>query len=408
MRTYWFLLLAVTSLILFGCASKTSEKSENNSTDITPIGSLKERQMSEIKECSSKPNKKEQEKCYDEFIKEKMRFKTAKQALQEIDDAANKDNSLRLACHDIVHAVGRETYRRFNNSIPDAFEQCVQTCHAGCYHGAIQAFFLGESYQDPATNGRELSKSKALQDNYDSHVTIAQMKEKVKIACKELEGDTKGNFQCLHGMGHAILFYVDNNLNLSLDICDELGTYFEKESCYGGIFMENVVSVNKDTRWIKLDSPLYPCDSIGNKYRYQCYLMQTSVMIEIFGEDIEKLANTCKNAEGHVNTCFKSLGRDRSNYIRINSDAPYEDLKKIDYEYKREYISGLIYALLDNTWDGYYAFPFCSKLGDYKDYCYRDAISYLNINLGTPKEEIKESCNLHAPSEDKQYCVDRI
>lgn len=392
MRSYWFLLLGITLLLFFGCTSKTSEKSEKNSTDMTPIESLKERQMSEIKECTNKPNKKEQEKCYNQFISEKMHFKTTKKVLQELDEAANNDNGLRLSCHDIVHAIGRETYKRFNSSIPDAFRECSQTCHAGCYHGAIQGFFLGESYQD----------------GYDPHVTIAQMKDKVKVACKELEGNTKENFQCLHGMGHAIQFYVDNNLTLSLGICDALGSYFEKESCYGGIFMENVVSVNKDTRWIKLDSPLYPCDSIGNKYRYQCYLMQTSVMIEIFGEDIEKMSDTCKEAEGHVNTCFKSFGRDRSNYIRIKSDAPYEDLKKIDDGYKRDYISGLIYALLDNTWNGHYAFPFCSKLGDYKDYCYRDAIGYLNINLGTPKEEIKESCNLHAPGEDKQYCIDRI
>ena len=395
MRPYWFLLLGIVLLLLFGCANakKDTNKIKNETISDTKSESLKEREMSEIKECSERPTKKEQEKCYDQFIKEKMHFKTAKQALQEIDDAANKDNSLRLSCHDIVHAIGRETYRKFNNSIPDAFNECVQTCHAGCYHGAIQAFFLGDSYQD----------------DYDPHVTIAQMKEKVKVACKELEDDTKENFQCLHGMGHAIQFYVDNNLTLSLDICDALDTSFQKESCYGGIFMENVVSVNKETRWIRLESPLYPCDGIDSKYRYQCYLMQTSVMIEIFGEDIEKMSDTCKKAGEHVNTCFKSLGRDRSNYIRIKNDAPYEDLKKLDEEYKKDYISGLIYALLDNTWNGYYAFPFCSKLdNELKDYCYRDAISYLNINLGTPKDQIRESCNLHAPEEDKQYCTNRL
>ncbi len=408
MKIYKFLLILIIALLVFGCIgtnnindkinnrqNKTNFTSQVNATELVNPDKLKERPISEILECQKENSKREQERCYDNFIKDKMNFKTTKELLQEMDEAANNNDNLRLSCHDFAHAIGRNTYRKFNNSIPAAFSQCVQTCHAGCYHGAIQSFFLGDNYQQQS----------------DDHVTLVQMREKVKLACKPLEGNVKELFQCLHGMGHAILYYVDNNLTLALSICDELKTDYQRQSCYGGEFMENVVSVNKETRQIKLDSPLYPCNSLEEKYKYQCYLMQTSVMMEIFGDNTDKMVESCDKADnGYIETCFKSLGRDRSNHFRIKNDLPFQDIKKIDKKYKMDYVSGLIYALLDNTWNGYYAFPFCSKLDDkdLKDNCYRTAINYLSLNLDTSKEDIKKSCEEHTPSEDKNYCLERV
>jgi hypothetical protein len=122
--------------------------------------------------------------------------------------------------------------------------------------------------------------------------------------------------------------------------------------------------------------------------------------------------DTCEAADsGYVGTCFVSFGRDRSNYFRIGSDRPYRDLEKIDSrEYEIEYVRGLIYALLDNTWDGFYAFPFCSGIGNQlqdaglKEECYRMATNYLRVNLATAPEAVRQSCEMHAPVGDREFC----
>jgi len=404
----FFIVFLFLGLLLGGCSSYSRSSSISNNKTVSDDQVLfdntdalsKEKKMTEILECTKNNDKVELEKCYDSFIREKFSFKTTKQLIEELDSDANTDDELRLLCHDIAHAIGRNTFYKFNKSIPSAFEQCVQTCHAGCYHGVIQGFFLGEDYQK----------------EYDSHITIAEMKEKIKMACKPLELNIKENFQCLHGMGHAIQFYVDNNLTIALDICDTLSKNYDRNSCYGGVFMENIVSVNKETRQIKLDSPLYPCDNLDEKYKYQCYLMQTSIMIEIFGENPDKIIDACKKADkDYVQTCFISFGRDRSNYVRIKSELPYDDIKKIDDEYQMKYMAGLIYALVDNTWSGYYAFPFCSKLDEdkgfdkkLKDGCYTLAINYLKGAMAKSKEEVMRDCENNAPSNDRSYCIEKI
>ncbi|MBI2079377.1 hypothetical protein HYT84_01320 [Candidatus Micrarchaeota archaeon] len=412
------IVILVLLILIFGCIQKeqvTKEKNNNieNSTSISTktdnkngkVSSVEASEKKKVKEeiefpnfnmgniilCNKLKTTAEKLECYDGFIKEKIDSQTPKELLAELDGAANLDPTLRYMCHEVAHAIGRNTYLKNSGDLSKSFEECVQTCHSGCFHGAVQMLFRKDW------------------DGTDSHLEEDEIREKVKTAC-DLNQEPRFKFQCVHGLGHAVQFYLDNDIFKAVEFCDELNGTWEKDSCYSGAFMENSVSLNKESRHIKADDPHYPCDKLDEKYKKRCYMTQTTLMLEISKWNITKVIGDCKGAGNYTEDCYNSLGRDRSNEIRINKTGPYKDMKKVDWKYQPNYMRGMIAALVDNTWDGFYAFPFCAKLENeqltyLKDRCYKMATDYLSINLKIEKDKIRESCGKHAPVKDQYLCL---
>src|SRR5215469_12823791 len=172
-----------------------------------------------IKECLSTPRSAE---CLDNLFREALKTHSTLEVLQLIDRFEAQDAELRRDCHPVVHAVGRETFR-LKTTIHDSFSACDQTCHSGCYHGAVERFLRGDDIYS---------------ETY-KHPSQAELKAKATVACAA-NTPLRFRYQCLHGLGHAILFFSAYQLQLSLDICDALEDDWSRSSCYGGVFMENV------------------------------------------------------------------------------------------------------------------------------------------------------------------------
>jgi hypothetical protein len=161
--------------------------------------------------------------CLDKLFREMLKTHSTEQALALIQSFQAQDPELRRDCHPVVHAVGRETFRLKGN-IHDSFSACDQTCHSGCYHGSVERFLRGEEVYTQASR----------------HPSQAELKQKAATACDaKLPGRLL--FQCLHGLGHALLYFSRYQLVPSLEVCDALAEDWSRESCYGGVFMENVV-----------------------------------------------------------------------------------------------------------------------------------------------------------------------
>jgi hypothetical protein len=132
-------------------------------------------------------------------------------------------------------------------------------------------------------------------------------------------GTSFGVFECLHGVGHGILAYLNYDLPGTLKECGKLSSNFETTSCYGGAFMENVLtgeglgaSSIHTTTWVSKD-PHFPCNGIDQNYdvQYQCYQMQTSWMLWLNSYNFDGVKNECLKApENMISVCFKSYGRD--------------------------------------------------------------------------------------------------
>ncbi len=334
------------------------------------------------------------QRCNDEFIQNYAQGKSTQELLATMEQARLQNPTVENSCHPIAHAIGRYTLDQTGN-VGDAFESCDYSCHSGCYHGVMERLFL---------------KDQDLSDT--QHVSKEQLEVKVPSICNEenfANPTSSVIFQCLHGIGHAILFSLEYNLDDALSTCDKLGNGYERSSCYGGVFMENVTAFEKGKRDIKLEDPHYPCSRLDDKYKNDCYVMQTSVMADI-GLSVEQQAQECLKAGNYSGNCFVSIGRDLSNQVRTeNGNFVIDICENKSGEYSRNCINGVIYALIDNTWSGEFAISFCSTLqkNDNETYCYDSASRYLQGVYNKSDDDLKTECT-RVSGEHNDKCLESV
>jgi hypothetical protein len=60
---------------------------------------------------------------------------------------------------------------------------------------------------------------------------------------------------------------------------------------------------------------------------------------------------------------------------------------------------GVVRALIDNTWDGTYALPYCATYGtpDNISYCYQVSLSYLVSVYSQTRPQLLDQCGKFAP-----------
>ena len=317
--------------------------------------------------------------CLDELFRQSLKDHSTAEALGLIARLESEDPELRRDCHPVVHAIGRETYRVKGN-IHDSFLACDQTCHSGCYHGSVERFLRGDD----------------VYAQVDKHPSAAELKQKAAIAC-DPKVAYRYRFQCLHGLGHALLFFSRYQLSQALEVCDALPHDWSRNSCYGGVFMENVSNATPETRDLSPTDYHYPCDKVDIKYRSECYVMQTSRMTEM-GLATEAIFKECDKAGQFRERCVLSVGRDLSNDVRFGN--PLSTAQKCELatgDARNACMRGAAYALIDNTWDGRYALPFCAAFNQESDQntCFSISAQYLKTTFEKSSAEIAQECTKH-------------
>jgi hypothetical protein len=361
-----FVLIAILSAADFASSFAQPEPESSTSYGVPSIDALKL--------CLAGANS---AACLDRIFRDVLKTQTTKNALQLIQRFELEDSELRRDCHPIVHAVGRETFR-IKGNIHDSFSACDQTCHSGCYHGSVERFLRGEEIYSQA----------------DRHPSQAELKQKAAAAC-DSGVPVRLRFQCLHGLGHALMFFSRYKLAPSLEACDALAEEWGRHSCYGGVFMENVFNSTPELRDVSPTDYHYPCNRIDTKYRGECYVMQTSRMTEM-GLSISRLFEECQKSGEYELPCTVSIGRDLSNDVRMGQTrATAQKCESVTAERRLACLRGVIYALIDNTWDGRYALPFCVAFGEESDRqsCIKESLGYLRTTFQKSSEEITDDCS---------------
>jgi hypothetical protein len=314
--------------------------------------------------------------CLDKLFAEALKTHSTIEILQLVQRFEAEDPELRRDCHPVVHAIGRETYRAKGN-IHDSFSACDQTCHSGCYHGSVERFLRGEE----------------LYSQVDKHPSAGELKQKAALAC-DPNIPARFRFQCLHGLGHALMFFSRYQLLPSLEACDALPEDWSQSSCYGGVFMENVFNATPESRDLSPTDYHYPCNKLADKYRGECYGMQTSRMTEM-GLATDKLFEECAKAGDFLERCILSIGRDLSNDVRLGQmRATAQKCELVAGPSRLACMHGVVYALIDNTWDGRYAMPFCATFSQENDQiaCMRSSAEYLTGTFEKPPAEVAKEC----------------
>jgi hypothetical protein len=362
------LLFTVLAWLMTG-ASAMSQGAAESTTPPNPA----EPTALQVKACLSYA---ESAECLDNLFRELLKTHSTRQALELIQRFEKQDPELRRDCHPVVHAVGRETFRLKGN-IHDSFSACDQTCHSGCYHGSVERFLRGAEVYAQANR----------------HPTQAELKQKAASAC-DLQLPARLRFQCLHGLGHALLYFSRYQLMPSLEACDALAEDWSRRSCYGGVFMENVFNATPEARDLSPSDYHYPCNKLSDNYGNECYVMQTSRMVEM-GLSTDEVFRECANAGRFSASCALSVGRDLSNQVRLGETASAARRCELAQGNSRTAcIRGVAYALIDNTWDGRYTWPFCAALAQQDDQnsCLQEGVQYLKITFEKTADEISKDC----------------
>ncbi|HWZ65396.1 MAG TPA: hypothetical protein VNX65_01205 [Patescibacteria group bacterium] len=213
-------------------------------------------------------------------------------AFKELKSAYAKDPNVRAYCHQITHAIGRWAAEMSQN-IEDAYGQGDNFCWSGYYHGVMEAIV--------------------------NKIGVKNLDAAIPTLCDSLKAKQPYSFyhyNCVHGLGHGIMFVKDGNLFASLTSCGLLTDSWGRDSCYGGVFMQNVMDELDNDHgkpYLKADDPMYPCTAVAEQYKSQCYLMQTSHALKVAKEDFSTVFSECSAVEPvYRDTCYQSLGRDAS------------------------------------------------------------------------------------------------
>lgn len=297
-----------------------------------------------------------------------------------------------IDCHTQAHQTGRLAYDIYGAKI---FSEGDASCHSGFYHGGMEAFLAGEG-----TTG---------------------LAEKIKNLCSVF-ATSFGNFECLHGVGHGVMAYEDYDMQEALGVCDELGDQFSKTSCYGGVFMENIVtgqgigaSPSHKTEWVS-DDPHFPCNALAHDYdrEFQCYQMQTSWMLTLYNYDFERVANECLNSpEDMKSVCFKSLGRDAAGHTLRDPEKIIDLCDKVpsQADYYEQCVIGAVNVIVDFWGEALEEQPFelCKMVEEEKakEGCY-SMLSFRLIDVfGEDQDKIKRLCS-KAESQYETTCLSYI
>ena len=201
-------------------------------------------------------------------------------------------------CHDRAHDIGRLSYQKFG---APAFALAGHECRSGGFHGALEARF--------AERG------------------TANLAADVAILCS-WSSDPFTRHQCLHGVGHGVMAWTNYEIHQALDLCATVpGGRTDQGSCYGGVYMENVVGgltavMGHTTQWLRDDDPVYPCNVVKPEYQPDCYLFQTSRMSQLLNYDFAAVSKLCTQAPSpSQQSCWSSLGRDISHFSRLDPSA---------------------------------------------------------------------------------------
>jgi hypothetical protein len=255
------------------------------------------------------------ERCYEDFFSALADEGHVRLALGALTALARRDGDIEGDGHVYTHVIGIKAWKP-ERDVGEVFASCTVLFQSGCYHGVIQAYLTAQPAVDSAT---------------------------VAGLCDQIAGTGQNwwlRFQCVHGLGHGLEMIWNWELPRALHGCDWLTSGWDREGCYGGVFMENAVvslpthatarviagpaagggepgghgSHGPDRSRITfklVDSSdvLYPCSVVAHRYQTTCFMLQGGIIARLVDLDYGRATAECDRVPADLRTfCYLSLG----------------------------------------------------------------------------------------------------
>lgn len=419
------LALAIGTLGFFACGK--GEGSLDNATlrarqeNLVAIGDTVGLARLAEEQCRANLGGEAKQTCYEDYFVALSDSGRVRLALGALTALAREDDRVQADGHVYTHIVGIRAWAP-GRDVGKVFDSCTGLFQSGCYHGVIQAYFTSDGSVDST---------------------------EVSWLCDLMESTRRDRwlrFQCVHGIGHGLEMSWNWDLPRALKGCDWLHSTWDRESCYGGVFMENAVAsmpnghhapkrVLAETErrndgttdsvpgehaehsghdasggeitFKMRDSVdiLYPCSIVGPKYWQACYMLQGGVIVGRFNQDYERAALGCDSAPADVrHFCYLSMGTMASGITMQNAKRSIRLCSTGDPGYRPWCFVGAVKNFIDVTARYADGFEFCkaTPAGDDKRQCWvavGEQISVLHADVA-PREE---AC-AKAPEEGREDC----
>lgn len=327
--------------------------------------------------------------CYEKHLIPLVDVGGPKLAMGTLMQVANADRDVRGFGHVYAHAIGMHAFEADKN-VERTFSSCTDAFQSGCYHGVIEAYFANSAKVD-STSVRDLCMPWSQAGVYGWL-----------------------RFQCVHGLGHGLTMHYAHNLVNALEGCDLLVESWDRESCYGGAFMENVIDATephhgmpgmempeeaRTFKQIDRNDYNYPCTILAERYLTSCYQNQVSIIMYFDDHKMPAVARDCmKVPERYRYMCFTGFGTDINSFVVGDHEKALALCANAPERYREWCIIGVVKNIIDvsaKTADGV---SFCQKVSEHhlKARCY-EAVGEESMSL-EPRPDVRETfCAVSEP-----------
>lgn len=201
------------------------------------------------------------------------------------------------SCHGLVHEIGHMAYIKYGD-FAKAVSYQDDICGSGYLHGVIEQHFRRTT---------------------DILTTL-------QTICGNIETTIDG--KCLHGVGHGLMYYTNNDLPKSLALCTSYLLDSAKVYCSEGVFMENFSSLQEfhPTSYLTPDNPFYPCPTVSSLFKDGCYFYAPEYFLSLHPREYVQALRWCESAETpFAIRCINGVGS-RTMKQNINNPALSESV----------------------------------------------------------------------------------
>jgi hypothetical protein len=222
-------------------------------------------------------------RCTAERYSALVRSDSPARAMRVFERDYRRSAAVRAECHDLTHVIGRSAGKKYG-AVERAYRDGDRFCGSGYYHGVVEEI-VRES-------GGRLAP------------------DEVCATLRERRPRSVDHFNCAHGLGHGFMQVRDDDVRAALGDCDRLRARFERENCYAGVFMQNVMNEDSgEAQLLDPDRPLSTCDRLPARYGEACLERQVLYALEHTGGDFRRVFGLCAGTSAASRTeCTRRVG----------------------------------------------------------------------------------------------------
>jgi hypothetical protein len=306
-------------------------------------------------------------------------------ALDSLKSMTARDHDLQARGHELAHALGRFAMGERRDLA--VLRECTPIFQSGCFHGALEGWFLQGGTVDARTVGG----------------ICGTRPERGRPAYEVLE--------CWHGLGHGMMVRFSGDIAQALPLCDRLQTATARRECQDGIFMERAIravgaeSINVGTgpamgahgghaahgggghahgghgdaqASSSSAAPLSQkelselCSTVDARYQPSCWAYQPVALFEIHGVDPVPVLRACDQAPAAaVRDCYQGFGKQYLGALDGDSPRMIAGCQQGNRAYAADCMLGGVEFFTDLEWTIEPGIAFCAQVpADAKSRCY--------------------------------------